>query len=328
MICAVTIRSKIFLLDWKGSHMKGKGPTLVLIEFNRSQARIKNRTRGIVHQIIEIEEDGNCARIECNLGATNSNKIMNREVIRLLKNEVTIPVGISNARPNSIRTFKDPSTNFRWVSTGGGWPAMVGSMAFANVFSQAGLITNNSSRFSAVSTQSGATWFSTQFFYSPQFFDKVVNSNPKQLSDFVFQWTKAYENMYGENSKQQKRNSFLKDFTESTTLKVLADYATVFNEYDGDWASFTFRFMEAASEGYGDPTLVDRTFVQKTGFFKCRIRIFTLKQHLRRIVEIVNQLSFWDQKAMIVKYTPCQQLFSIQSHRMKQCTIPHFPIVI
>jgi hypothetical protein len=71
---------------------------------------------------------------------------------------------------------------------------------------------------------------------------------------------KAYENIYDENSKQKRKNSFLKESTESTALKLLADYATVFNEYDGDWASFTSRFMEAASEGYGDPTLiVDRT---------------------------------------------------------------------
>jgi hypothetical protein len=257
MIVAVT-RNKIFLLDWKGSHNKGTGPKLVLIEFNRNQAKIKNRSRGIVHQIIEIEEDGHHCKIECNLGATHSNKMMNREVIRIMKSEVDIPIALSCAKSNSTRSFNKPATNFRWASTGGGWPAMVASMAFANVFSQAGLITNSSSKFSATSFQSGATWFSVQFFYSPQFFDKIVNSNPKQLSDFVIQWMNSYQNMFETNSKRQKRNSFLKDFTESTTLQVLADYSSTFNEHDGDWANFCSSFLEAASKGYGDPTLVNK----------------------------------------------------------------------
>ena len=84
MICAIT-KNKIYLLDWKGTHNSGKGPTDILAEFNRKDAKIKNHTRGLVHHTIEIKEDGNSAKIECNLGATHSNKKMNREVIEILK---------------------------------------------------------------------------------------------------------------------------------------------------------------------------------------------------------------------------------------------------
>jgi hypothetical protein len=84
MICAVT-KNKVYLLDWKGTHNSGKGPTDILAEFNRNDAKIKNHTRGLVHHTIEIKEDGNSAKIECNLGATHSNKKMNREVIEILK---------------------------------------------------------------------------------------------------------------------------------------------------------------------------------------------------------------------------------------------------
>ncbi|OEU05875.1 hypothetical protein FRACYDRAFT_257645 [Fragilariopsis cylindrus CCMP1102] len=84
MICAIT-KNKIYLLDWKGTHNSGKGPTDILAEFNRKDAKIKNHTRGLVHHTIEIKEDGNSAKIECNLGATHSNKKMNREVIEMLK---------------------------------------------------------------------------------------------------------------------------------------------------------------------------------------------------------------------------------------------------
>ena len=83
MICAVT-KTKVYLLDWKGTHNKGKGPTKILAEFDRYNSKMKFHTRGLVHHTVEIKEDGNSAKIECNLGATHSNKKMNREVIELL----------------------------------------------------------------------------------------------------------------------------------------------------------------------------------------------------------------------------------------------------
>mmetsp|Transcript_4381 Transcript_4381/g.4703 ORF Transcript_4381/g.4703 Transcript_4381/m.4703 type:complete len:123 (-) Transcript_4381:82-450(-) len=84
MLVAVT-KSKVYLLDWKGTHNKGKGPTEILEEFNLNHTTIKKHTRGLVHHTVEIKEDGNHAKIECNLGTTHSNKEMNREVIELLK---------------------------------------------------------------------------------------------------------------------------------------------------------------------------------------------------------------------------------------------------
>jgi len=84
MIVAVT-KNKVYLLNWKGTHNNGKGPTETLFEFSRSKATIKNHTRKLVHHTVEIKEDGNHVKIECNLGATHSNKRMNREVVDLLK---------------------------------------------------------------------------------------------------------------------------------------------------------------------------------------------------------------------------------------------------
>merc|ERR1712107_304092 len=72
MICAVT-KNKVYLLDWKGTHNKGKGPTEILAEFSRFDSKMKF-PRGLVHHTVEIKEDGNSAKIECNLGATHSNK--------------------------------------------------------------------------------------------------------------------------------------------------------------------------------------------------------------------------------------------------------------
>jgi hypothetical protein len=84
MIVVVT-RHKVYVLDWVGNHNKGRGPTEILFEFSRSKSKIKNHTRGLVHHTVDITEGGHHCKIECNLGATHSNKKMNREVINLLK---------------------------------------------------------------------------------------------------------------------------------------------------------------------------------------------------------------------------------------------------
>merc|ERR1712160_154776 len=84
MIVAVT-KHKVYLLDWKGTHNSGTGPTEILAEFKRSEARIRNHTRALVHHTIEIKEDGNSCKIECNLGDKKTKKEINREVVHLLK---------------------------------------------------------------------------------------------------------------------------------------------------------------------------------------------------------------------------------------------------
>jgi hypothetical protein len=131
-------------------------------------------------------------------------------------------------------------------------------MAFANVSSLAGLINNSTtSSISSFSTQSGASWFSIQFFYSPQFYSNAVDSNPEDLSDFILKWMDSYEKMSA-SSTDQKRCDNLDKFTNNTKFKQLEEYCTIFTEYNGDWAAFTTAFLSATSTGYGDPTLVDR----------------------------------------------------------------------
>ena len=86
MIVAIT-GAKIYLLDWKGTHSIGKGPTKILMEFSRRQAKIKKHTRALVYHTVEISEDGQSAKIECSLAATQRNEKMNREVLSLLNSQ-------------------------------------------------------------------------------------------------------------------------------------------------------------------------------------------------------------------------------------------------
>ena len=140
---------------------------------------------------------------------------------------------------------------------------MVGVMGFANVFAQAGLITQDSSVFSSVSTVSGASWFSTQFFYSPQFFTNVTTSTPEELASFVLQWMTSYEAIFwGVNITQNPAcdtafQNLTMDIPALAELK-LGCYVYAALEEGGQWAPFVQRMLRAASSGYGDPGFEDR----------------------------------------------------------------------
>jgi hypothetical protein len=85
MIVVIT-KHKVILLDWIGNHSKGEF-TAILFEFRRSKCNIKCHSRGLVHHTIDMKEGGNRCKIECHLGATHSNKKMNREVMDLLRQD-------------------------------------------------------------------------------------------------------------------------------------------------------------------------------------------------------------------------------------------------
>lgn len=142
---------------------------------------------------------------------------------------------------------------YRWASTGGGWLAMSADMAFANVFAQAGVIDDTSSAFTAVSTESGGTWFSTQFFYSPQFHSNVTGSSPDQLSAFLTQWMRSYAKI----SSDIKGNPIC-SLLATRGLSDLISLCNVLVDFEGNWANFVDAMMRQVSEDYGDSGFVDR----------------------------------------------------------------------
>jgi hypothetical protein len=145
--------------------------------------------------------------------------------------------------------------DFLWASSGGGWRAQTACMAYSNIFTQAGLITPDSSLLSAVSTQSGASWFSTQFFYSQQFFENTALSTPDELYDFVLSWMDSYQSM---NTTTNFVCDFLDRVRNTTHLDVFSEYCNILLDYEGDWAAFMSAMYKATSTDYGDADLVDR----------------------------------------------------------------------
>jgi hypothetical protein len=154
----------------------------------------------------------------------------------------------------------------RWASTGGGWRSMAAVMGFANLFGQAGLLPTDvtsatNSQFSAISTNSGASWFSTQLFYSPVFYNRTVASTPVELSGFVTEWVHAYAIM----QQNPPSNAFCQNISNVLSLATTVtginatELCDVYMQYnDGSWADFITSMLNATSTAYGDADFVTR----------------------------------------------------------------------
>jgi hypothetical protein len=143
---------------------------------------------------------------------------------------------------------------------------MAADMGFANLFGQAGLLPVNvastsSSPITAISTTSGASWFSTQLFYSPTFYNQTVGTTPAELSEFVTLWMQAYSNM----QQDAPSNAFCQSISSALALATnlmhinATEMCDIYMQYnDGSWADFVTAMLNATSTAYGDPTFVSQ----------------------------------------------------------------------
>lgn len=155
------------------------------------------------------------------------------------------------------------SQDLLWATSGGGWRAMAGSMAYANVYAQAGLFSDSASSFTGVSSNSGGTWFSAQFFYSQQFYDAMQGS-PEDVSDFFTQWMNSYKEMTPQDevlmhSRHKKCEQVRDMFMDKSYDFAMGEYNRCVairevQDCDGDlsWACYVNNMLRSASENYGD----------------------------------------------------------------------------
>lgn len=183
---------------------------------------------------------------------------------QLLKTSVLL-MGVVASTMAQKEAGSDVDYEYRWTSTGGGWRAMFACIGFSNVFQQAEILNDRGSRFSAISTTSGSTWFSTQLFYSNAFFDKTVMAQtPNELYDFTVQWMNAYYGLMPEDTPdindQANFTSLQPDNSNNSTdesdkvesvVDLLFDVFEVISTFNGDWAEFVNRMLETGAETYG-----------------------------------------------------------------------------
>lgn len=173
---------------------------------------------------------------------------------------------------------------FLWSATGGGWRSMFACVGVANVFQQAGLFSADSSKFRSIATNSGASWFATQMFYSQAFYNQTVMAQtPQELYDFATEWMSAYYDLtmdaqeYRENLLRKLLRSDVdvmeitqtlaeielginftalfaggKQFEYNPVLLVVELY-DLYRYSDANWGKFIEDMMSRAAVKYGEP---------------------------------------------------------------------------
>ena len=152
-----------------------------------------------------------------------------------------------------------------------GWRAMFADAGFANALNRAGISFDNTGAaadasvptITGISSTSGGTWFSTQFFYSLDFYEKVLVENPDDLHDFVMLWMDSYlsltESIVQANSSLCSlggpRDSKLFDLgsNEDDDAPLPGEpmqWCILFRYYQGDWAEFMVDMFLHASRAY------------------------------------------------------------------------------
>ena len=82
-----------------------------------------------------------------------------------------------------------------WTATGGGWRAMVAQSAYAQVFSNLGILGGHDDtmpQIKVMAGSSGSSWFFSQFAFSQNYYNAVVNGNATSLGQFTQAWMDAY----------------------------------------------------------------------------------------------------------------------------------------
>ena len=171
----------------------------------------------------------------------------------------------STTKPSASKSSSrddDDEYVLRWASSGGGWRAQAASIGFANLFAKAGILgsgrggkSSSKRRISAVSTNSGSTWFATQFFFSKKFHKKTLKK-PEKVHDFVLEWMEAYLEM----QKAIPSSPFCEanpDFAQALGAVFGSpgsgtEICDISAHFGGSWANFIQGMLRASSTNYGE----------------------------------------------------------------------------
>ena len=199
----------------------------------------------------------------------------------------------------SVPPESQPQPPLLWSSTGGGWRAMFADIGFANAFQQAGLFADTSSsatastatttttnddesngessttttnttttrtRFTSIATTSGGSWFSTQLFYSQNFYDKTVLApSPSDVRQFVLDWMETYASISQPTDDEIVSSCDMSELQDSRidvdddVIETFQDVCYLVVKYDYDWALFITEMLDAAAKGsFDDPAFIDQ----------------------------------------------------------------------
>jgi hypothetical protein len=151
-----------------------------------------------------------------------------------------------------------------WTATGGGWRAMVAQSAYAQMFSNLGILEgqddDTTPRIKVMAAASGSAWFFTQFAFSENYYNAVVNGNATSLGQFTQAWMDAYATTQSNIPPTCGILQGLCDMGASSgpALAQVASLLPLATAYNESWPEIVYAMFNATSNmAYNDPNMVN-----------------------------------------------------------------------
>ena len=133
---------------------------------------------------------------------------------------------------------------------------MAANIGYASSFAALGLITENSTKFSGISSTSGGSWFTLLLFFSRPFFDAIVSSTPDDVATLVTTLTSVFESVKPDSPSSVSQ--FCQDIQRYVSFSSTFDDILSTCSFTADWEKFVTAFLQNAAAEYGDDNLADR----------------------------------------------------------------------
>jgi hypothetical protein len=152
-----------------------------------------------------------------------------------------------------IHGLDEATEVLRWSSAGGSFRNLVSNIGYANVFAQAGLFGQDasSSKFTALSGQSGGSWFAAFFFYSIDFYKNTTLASPQELGTLVRTAMGSYRDYSDTYYRDDKLCHQIAKWTNDADTFVSA--CGVVSALHGSWADLNDGVIAAIAADFGVP---------------------------------------------------------------------------
>jgi hypothetical protein len=144
-----------------------------------------------------------------------------------------------------------------------GWRAMVAQSAYAQLFSNLGILGDNNNndgisikpKIKVMTGTSGTSWFLSQFAFSQNYYDSIiVNGTPRSLGDLTQAWMEAYGTTQTDlpNDCGALQAFCDTNFTDQMMGEEFTALIQITHYYNQSWPQVVYAMYDAASATYND----------------------------------------------------------------------------
>ena len=161
------------------------------------------------------------------------------------------------AAATTVASASTQKNDILWTGSGGGWRAMVAQSAYAQVFSNLGILGGHDDmkpQIKVMAGSSGSSWFFAQFAFSENYYNAVANGNATSLGQFTQAWMDAYATTQSDIPSTCGQLQELCDM--GPALGEIAPLLPLVSYYNYSWPEIVYAMYNATSNMvYNDPDM-------------------------------------------------------------------------